>query len=249
MWKYTKMVVLVAVTAAFYAALTLLFVFLIIIPGITEVRPGAVIPVVFGLLFGPAGAWGSAFGNVIGDLLTGKLQLGSIGGFVGNFFYGFLGYKVWAHMGLASSREDLQIDSGKKIANMVLVAVLSSLACAMIISWWLEVIQLAPFAAVAPIILVNNSAFSVILGVILMSLLFTRVDKWDLTWVSIMEEVDRPLGRLPRAGTFCIWVGVVGGFIVGIALSLGYGQGGITSSVAVGVTPFVITLIIGSLLV
>ncbi|UCD57643.1 MAG: QueT transporter family protein, partial [Candidatus Hydrogenedentota bacterium] len=96
MWKYTKMVVLVAVTAAFYAALVIPLKGIPIIPGITEFRPGAVIPVVFGLLFGPAGAWGAAFGNVIGDFF-GTFGIGSLFGFLGNFFYGFLAYKVWAH--------------------------------------------------------------------------------------------------------------------------------------------------------
>jgi len=63
-----------------------------------------------------------------------------------------------------------------------------------------------------------------------------------------MDEDDRPLGRSPGAGAFCIWVGVVGGFIVGVAMSAGLG-GVVTPSVAVGVTPFIITLIIGCLLV
>ncbi|NQU07663.1 MAG: QueT transporter family protein [Candidatus Abyssubacteria bacterium] len=248
MWKYTKMVVLVAVTAASYAALTFMFKFLVIIPGITELRPGAVIPVVFGLLFGPAGAWGAAFGNIIGDF-GGTLGIGSVGGFVGNFFYGFLGYKVWGHMGLASSVEDLQIDSGKKAANFILISILCSLACAEIIAWWLEVLKLYPFAAVGPIILFNNAAFCVVIGIPLMILLYRRLDQWDLVWYAIMDERDRPLGRIPKAGTFCIWVGVVGGFIVGVVLSAGFGTGAVTPSVAVGVAPFIITLIIGCLLV
>jgi energy-coupling factor transport system substrate-specific component len=128
MWKYTKMVVLVAVTAAFYAALVIPLKGIPIVPGITEFRPGAVIPVVFGLLFGPAGAWGAAFGNVIADFF-GTFGPGSIPGFFGNFFYGFLGYKVWASMGLATSHEDLLIDSWKKVLNFALVVVLSSFAC------------------------------------------------------------------------------------------------------------------------
>jgi ABC-type dipeptide/oligopeptide/nickel transport system ATPase component len=38
-----------------------------LIPGHTELRPANVIPVVSALLFGPAEAWGGAFGNLIGD--------------------------------------------------------------------------------------------------------------------------------------------------------------------------------------
>jgi energy-coupling factor transport system substrate-specific component len=256
MWKYTRMVVLVAVTAAFYAALVIPLKGIPLIPGITEFRPGAVIPVVFGLLFGPAGAWGAAFGNLIQDFF-GTFGIGSVGGFVGNFFYGYLGYKVWAHMGLASSREDMQINSRKKALNFFLVSILCSLACAAIIAWWLEIVGFLPFAVIGPIIAVNNMIASFVLGIPLMGLLFSRLNRWDLTWFAVMDEKDISTGRSPKAGAFCIWVGVVGGFIVGVALSMGigdaslftFGSGAVTPSVAVGVTPFVITLLLGCLLV
>lgn len=256
MWKYTRMVVLVAVTAAFYAALVIPLKIIALVPGITEFRPGAVVPVIFGLLFGPAGAWGAAFGNLILDLF-GTLGIGSVGGFVGNFFYAFIAYKVWAHMGLAESHEDLQINSRKKVLNFVLIAILCSLACAEIIAWWLEVVKLLPFAVIGPIIAGNNSIACLVLGIPLMGLLFNRLNRWDLTWFAIMDEEDISPGRSPRAGTFCIWVGVVGGFIVGVALSMGigdatlftFGTGTVTPSVAVAVTPFIMTLLLGCLLV
>ncbi|MDP7238877.1 MAG: QueT transporter family protein, partial [Candidatus Latescibacteria bacterium] len=76
MWKYTRMVVLVALTAAMYAAVLIPFKLLPIIPGITEVRPANVFPVICSLMFGPAGAWGAAFGNLIGDLMGGTYGLG-----------------------------------------------------------------------------------------------------------------------------------------------------------------------------
>ncbi len=256
MWKYTKMVVLVAVTAAFYAALVIPLKGIPIIPGFTEFRPGAVVPVVFGLLFGPAGAWGAAFGNVIGDFF-GTFGLGTLCGFLGNFFYGLLGYKVWAHMGLASSQEELLINSWKKVLNFVLVCVLSSLACAVVIAWTLEIFKLLPFAAIGPIIAVNNTLACLVLGVPLMRLLYNRLNRWDLVWFAIMDERDRPRGRSPKVGTALIWLGVVGGFVVGVALSAGiggttlftFGTGATTPSVALGVTPFMIILVLGCLLV
>lgn len=255
MWKYTKMVVLVAVTAAFYAALQIPLKPLPIIPGITEFRPAAVIPVVFGLLFGPAGAWGAAFGNLIADFF-GTFGPGSAPGFIGNFFYGLLGYKMWAHMGLASSHEDLQVDSWKKGVNFALVAVVSSLACALLIAWGLEVLRLLPFAAVGPIIAINNIFACLILGFPLMRLLFKRLNRWDLVWYAIMNETDMSRPISPRVGVCLIWVGVVGGIIVGIAMSAGLtgaipfvsNTGAAATSVALGVTPFVLCLVVGCLL-
>jgi energy-coupling factor transport system substrate-specific component len=85
MWRHTQMVVLVALSAAIYAAFLIVTQGFVIIPGFTNLRPGNVFPFVFGVLFGPAGAWGAAIGNLINDFF-GTLGLGSIAGFVGNFF-------------------------------------------------------------------------------------------------------------------------------------------------------------------
>jgi len=48
--------VLVALTAAVYAVTAVPFKGIKSIPGFTELRPAVAIPVVFGLIFGPAGA-------------------------------------------------------------------------------------------------------------------------------------------------------------------------------------------------
>src|SRR5215210_903349 len=66
MWRHTQMVVLVALSAAIYAAVLIPFKGFPIIPGYIELRPANAFPIVFGLLFGPAGAWGAALGNLIG---------------------------------------------------------------------------------------------------------------------------------------------------------------------------------------
>jgi len=88
MWKNTRMIILVALSAAIYGAGLIAFKGgIVLIPGITEVRPANVFPVIFGLMFGPAGAWGSGIGNAIGDIFGGTLGPGSIFGFFGNFYF------------------------------------------------------------------------------------------------------------------------------------------------------------------
>ena len=89
MWGKTKMVVLVALCAGLYAALLIPFKGFVLIPGVTEFRPASALPVVMGLLFGPAGAWGSAIGNLIGDFF-GSLGVGSLFGFFGNFIFAYV---------------------------------------------------------------------------------------------------------------------------------------------------------------
>src|SRR5512144_1550189 len=94
MWGNTRMVVLTAMSASLYAAILIPFKVLPIIPGVTEFRPANAVPVVCSFLFGPAGAWGAAIGNVIGDFFGG-IGPGDAFGFVGNFLYGLLPYKLW----------------------------------------------------------------------------------------------------------------------------------------------------------
>lgn len=99
MWKNTRMIVLTAVTAALYAAILIPFkVAVPLVPGFTEVRPANVIPIICSLMFGPAAAWGAAIGNTIADAF-GTFGIGTLFGFIGNFFYGYIPYKMWQTIG------------------------------------------------------------------------------------------------------------------------------------------------------
>jgi energy-coupling factor transport system substrate-specific component len=123
LWKHTRMVVLVALTAAVYAAILIPFkVAIPIIPGFTEVRPANVIPVICSLMFGPAAAWGAAFGNLAGDIYGGTFGPGSAFGFVGNFLYGYVPYKLWGRLGLLSSRREPAMD-GRQYSPRWLVVI------------------------------------------------------------------------------------------------------------------------------
>src|ERR1700746_4111787 len=94
MWHNTRMVVLCAITAALSAAVLVPFKVVPLIPGVTELRPANAIPVGCSFLFGPAAAWGSAIGNMIGDFFGG-VGPGDIFGFVANLVYGYIPYKAW----------------------------------------------------------------------------------------------------------------------------------------------------------
>src|SRR5215475_3352228 len=94
MWRNTRMVVLCAISAALYAAVLIPFKVVPFIPGVTELRPANAIPIVCSFLFGPAAAWGSAIGNMIGDFFGG-IGPGDLFGFAANLAYGYVPYKVW----------------------------------------------------------------------------------------------------------------------------------------------------------
>jgi energy-coupling factor transport system substrate-specific component len=123
------MVVLVAVTAALYVVTLLPFKIATIVPGFTEIRPGAAVPVICSLLFGPLAAWGAAIGNLVGDMYGGMLTLGSIGGFIGNFFYGLLPFLIWRRL----MRREPQIKSASGLLVFFLACLVSSAVCAAVI--------------------------------------------------------------------------------------------------------------------
>jgi len=256
MWKYTKMVVLTALTAGVFAAILIPMKGIPIIPGSTELRPAAVIPVVFGILFGPAGAWGSAFGNLIGDFF-GTLGIGSIFGFVGNFFFSLVAYKVYN-----PSKNNFKSNSrGKKIKpkefiKFASIGFLSSCVCAEVIAWGLELVGLLPFSWLGSIIFVNNFIMNALIGPFILMLLYPRVKRWDLLWTDIMGKNDLPASPSPRFGQFLIWIGGIGGLVSGLSISTGiYGAsllattaGTVGNMVTLAVAPFLLMLLIGCFL-
>lgn len=256
MWRHTKMVVLVALTAAVYAAILIPLKGIPLIPGITEIRPANVVPVVFSLLFGPAAAWGAAFGNLIGDFF-GTLGLGSIFGFVGNFFYGYVPYKVWGRLGPLSSGRDLGVRSARQIVEYVLAALLASAACAVFIAWGVDLFGLVPFGFLAPIITLNNFVASALLGPFLLWLLYPRARRWDILWTAIVEPEERSHPRRPWIGVGLMWAGTVGALVVGVAISTGlyaalpfqFGAGSTGLATVIGALPFLVLFVLGALLV
>jgi energy-coupling factor transport system substrate-specific component len=243
MWKKTKMVVLVALCAGLYAAVLIPFKGFVLIPGVTEIRPASALPILFGLLFGPAGAWGAAIGNLIGDFF-GSLGIGSFFGFIGNFMFAYVPYKLWSNLGILK-KDDLEPDlkSGKKIGLFVLVSILGSAACGLVIAWGLELLGMVPFGALASIITLNNLIPSIVLGIPIGLIIFPRVKKWDLLWTDIMDEEDTLSGTgISKVGgilmTASILIGLIGGLLaafgVGQALFYsGFGAGGEVGSTSV----------------
>jgi len=251
MWENTRMVVLAAVTAAVYAALLIPFKPLALIPGLTEASPGRTIPFVAGLLFGPAGAVGSALGNLLADF-SGTLGWGSFFGLGGNFLLAYIPYRIVR----ASDQEYLT--NRRRLLLMEAAILLAALACGLFIGWAIDLIGQAPFAALGNIIVVNNVVFTVVLGPLLLKALDKRVRALGLLYPDVLDVTP----RRPRTfiiGLVFIIVACVGGMVAGNYISWGVeGQGLFASgfgpdfrpgTVGVGVAPFVALLVIGVLLI
>jgi energy-coupling factor transport system substrate-specific component len=186
LWGNVRMVVLVAVTAALYAAILIPFKAFTIIPGFTEMRPANAIPVVCSLLFGPAAAWGSAIGNLVGDIFGGTFTAGSAFGFLGNFCYGWLPFLLWRKL----TRKAPTLQSGGQIGVFIVACLGSSVVCAAIIAFGLHLIGVPIALALFKIIFANNAVMSLVLGAVLLVTLYPAVRSLGLLYDQLAAPRD-----------------------------------------------------------
>jgi energy-coupling factor transport system substrate-specific component len=239
MWRYSTMVVLTVLTAGLFAAILIPFKGIPLIPGVTELRPANVIPLVFGLLFGPAGAWGSAFGNLIGDFF-GTLGPGSVFGFWGNFLAAYLPYQMWRGISLAPH--------GTQWLRFILAALLGGVSCALVVGFGLASLNLLPFSIIAIAVFLNNVLVALTLAPFLLRLLAPRVSRWDLYWEELMDPEDCHPGPAPKVGLTLAWVGAGGGYVVGLAAATGLITWTFLPPLPLFIAPFVALLILGCFL-
>lgn len=249
MWANTRMVVLTAMSASLYAAILIPFKVLPLIPGVTEFRPANAIPVVCSFLFGPAGAWGAAIGNTIGDFFGG-LGPGDLFGFFGNLLYGLVPYKLWH----ACSDNDPLPRTATQWLGFALVVALAAGSCALIVGWGLNILGFVPFVILGNIVFFNNFVVAVVLAPLLLFAIYPRVKRGGLRYVDILPAA-RPRRRPTRwLGVALVVLAIPLGFAVGNLISLGHlvlpvvgavagGTGAL--QIGVGLLPIILLLFLG----
>lgn len=154
-----------------------------LIPGVTEVRPANMLPVVFGILWRPAGAWGTAIANTCSDIFTAHASFRLWGpGFIINFFYSYLPYKLW----YSSRDRDNQVmaptlESVAQIIKYIYVCFLDSVVITVCLGLLFEALGFQNYKDSVVLLFFNNFDFAVVLGVP-MILLMTNLrflDPWE----------------------------------------------------------------------
>jgi energy-coupling factor transport system substrate-specific component len=210
------MVVLTAICAALYAAILIPFKVVPLIPGITEFRPANAIPIVCSFLFGPAGAWGAAFGNLIGDFFGG-LGPGDLFGFVANLGYGLVPYLVWE----AVSDEPPVGGGTLRWVALGGVIVLASMLCATIVAWGLHWLGFHPFTLMAPLVFANNAVVALVLAPLLLRVLHPRVARARLLYRDILGPRRRVSRTRRGLGLLLLVGGTLSAFVLGQLVASG----------------------------
>lgn len=146
--------------ALVFIGMALPFKVMVLIDGFTEVRPVNAVPVVAGLLLGPAGAWGCGIGNLIADLF-GTFSKASILGFIGNFMAAYLPYKLWH---IAGRKEIPNVKTYRNIIKYILISAIAALTTALIIACGLDVLFGIWISNIFWIIMLNNLGFPLLIG-------------------------------------------------------------------------------------
>ncbi len=162
---------LLAAAVIFLAAALPFRLLLELMPGITEIRPANVIPPVLGLIWGPPAAFGIAVGNLLSDLYSGSKAFICAMGFIANFFYAYLPYKLWYSFRVTEDDVAPTLGSVSKILKYVCVILLDSLAVTGILSLIFETAGFSPSSGSYALLFFNNFDFAVLLGVPLLILI------------------------------------------------------------------------------
>ncbi len=145
-----------------YLAIAVPFRSLAFIEGLTDIRPVNMLMPVYGIFFGPAGAWAFAVGNTIGDVVAGNLGWASIGGFLANFAAVYVYYIVWNR--LVKTRITLADwrALGQFLASVIAATVVTVAILVPVVAILEPTVNLAYFSQ---IVTINNFVFALVPGI------------------------------------------------------------------------------------
>lgn len=136
-----------------------------LIPG-TEIRPFNVIPPVFGLLFGAEAAWGTAIGNLVADILFQNTFTMFGLGFLTNFLFSYLPYKMW--YGLKLGQKEITPPNINTLAGLLKFIYIIFMDSAVTTGALVMIFEMAGLKAAKDsvwLLFLNNFDFAILLGI------------------------------------------------------------------------------------
>jgi len=170
--KSTKAkIAIMILCAVIFIIIAVPFRYLFPIMAVSELRPASALPPVFGMMFGPWGAFGAALGNLIADIIAGYTPDVYLLGFIAQFLYGYIPYKLWYTLGINKTIAPPKIDNVKNLIRFVIVILISSILMSILLGMLLESLKVVEIASISTLMFgFNNFEFSMILGILIITL-------------------------------------------------------------------------------
>jgi energy-coupling factor transport system substrate-specific component len=230
LWKKPRMVAIVGITALLYFVALLPFSGIKGLNGAVDLgRVGIAIPLSFSVLFGPAAAWGAAFGNLLRDIAGAQVTYASIFGFLGNFLIGYVPYKLWTIV----KAEKPNVRMSVKLAVFAGIAVLACIVCGVIIGWGVYWVFGVSFASTAWMATLTNSVWAVLIGPLLLAALYSYVRRRNREYTLKLAADTEKEGRFMRFAA----VGMLASAAVCIAVGTAF------AVAPVWLTPFALAMV------
>lgn len=166
-WTGRRGLAWIAATALLYALILIPFNQLDLTVAGIYIRPAASLPVLLGILFGPAAAWGLAIGNIAGDFY-GSWSPMSIFGFLANFLIPYLSYLLWHRL---MKGHEIRVDE-KSAGFYLLVSIVVIFACMLLLAGCGTVFYGRPFESKFISYFGNNITWTLTVGLVLFWLVF-----------------------------------------------------------------------------
>lgn len=176
-WTERKGVVWIAAIALLYALILIPFNQLGWTVAGISIRPAAALPVLFGILFGPAAAWGLGIGNIAGDVYGSWSQM-SIFGFLANFLYPYLSYLLWHYL---MKGHEIRVDR-RSIACFLVVSFVATFACMFLLAGCGTIFFGRPFESKFISYFGNNILWAMTAGTVLFWLVLEPAIKKGLVY-------------------------------------------------------------------
>lgn len=143
---------------------TIPFHYLFQIVPVTELRPASALPPVFGLMFGPWGAAGAAFGNLLVDIMVGYPPQIYIIGFFAQFLYGYIPYKLWYTLDTGEISLP-KLNTVKNLVKFVIIIFIDAIIMAGLLGFLMEGLRVDNLVSYTTLVFAfNNFDFSIMLG-------------------------------------------------------------------------------------
>jgi energy-coupling factor transport system substrate-specific component len=218
MWLSPRLIAWFALTTILGVLARLPFSHFQIIPHHLDFNPGVVFVPLFGVFFGPAGAWGSVAASLIGDRLIGPWGAFSIFRALGFFLFSLSAQKMWNFSFWFEAGHVKPAHSWSHTARFILV---SWPGCALAASWQglgSELLRLYPFTYVASLLVLNNILFCTLLGLPLYRLMAGLWAPHFRMWNEVVG-VDTGSGSPSLRNAIFITAGSVAALLTGFYIS------------------------------